>query len=107
MFLKMRTSIRTGILPNIRNIAHIAFARGLIPKDTQRAITGGQMSDDVRTDRFLEGLEPKIRLDGTCLMKFVEVLRQSDPAYHDTLIKDISKCVLLVVYIIAWGYIYI
>ena len=106
MFLKMRTSIRTGILPNIRDIAHRAFAQALIPKNTQRAITDGQMSTEERTDRFLEGLEPKIKLDGTCLMKFVEVLRQSDP-YHDTLIKDISKCVLLVVYIIAWGYIYI
>ena len=97
----MRTSIQTGILHNIRNIAHIAFAQALIPKDTQRAITEGQMSTDERTDRFLEGLESKIRLDGTCLMMFVEVLRQSDPAYHDTLIRDISKCVLLVVYLIG------
>ena len=103
VFLKMRPSIRTGILPNIRNIAHIAFAQGLIPKDIQRAITDGQMSDDERTDRFLEGLEPKIRLDGTCLMKFVEVLRQSDPDYHDTLIKNISKLVVYIIIITCMG----
>ena len=94
MFLEKRVTIRTGIMSTVQHdLAHEAFAKGLISKGVHRTVTDSRnnWTVDARTDAFLEELESKIRLDCTALKIFVDVLMESDAAYYDALIRTIRN----------------
>lgn len=94
VFLGKRLSVRTKILNTVRyDLAHEAFAKGLISKGVLRIVTDplNNLTGDARTDLFLDELESSIRTDPTALMQFLNVLNESDAAYYATLIRTISE----------------
>ena len=93
VFQEKRLILHTGILNNIQDIARRAFARSLIPGGVSRIITDtlNHLTADERTDQLLKELESRVKIDPAVLMKFVDVLRDSDAACYSTLITTISK----------------
>ena len=93
VFQEKRLILHTGILNNIQDIARRAFAHSLIPGGVNRSITDtlNHLTADERTDQLLKELESRIRVDPAVLLKFVEVLRESDSACYATLISTIGK----------------
>lgn len=75
------------------DLAHQAYAKGLISKVMHRTVADARnhLTVDERTDLFMEELESKIRIEATALVKFVDVLRESDSVYYAILIQLISK----------------
>ena len=94
VFLEKRSTIRTGIMSSVQHdVAQKAYARSLISDSVHRNVTGtlNRLTSDERTDIFLDELEQRIRNDPIVLEYFVQVLRQSDAAYYDVIIRIISK----------------
>ena len=99
VFLEKCPIIRTGILNSVHGIAPGAYARGLISDVVHRTVTDAcnHLTVDERTDIFLNELESRIKIDASVLATFVDVLRQSDPVYHATLIRTISESTSLII----------
>ena len=97
VFRENRSTIHTGILLNIHDIAHRAHSKHLISERVYRDATGtlNRLTADEKTERFLEELECRIKIDPCVLDNFVDVLRERDCVYHKTLIKAISELVLI------------
>ena len=93
VFQEKRFILHTGILNNIQDIARRAFAWHLIPGGVSRIITDpfNHLTTDERTDQLLKELESRVKIDPAVLMKFVDMLRESDAACYSTLISNISK----------------
>lgn len=94
VFLKKRLTIRTKVLNNVHyDLAHEAYAKGLISKGVLRTVTDSRnnLTGDARTDLFLDELESSIRTDPTALTQFLSVLGESDAAYYAILIRNISE----------------
>ena len=95
VFMKKLPIIRTGILHSVQHdIAHEAYAQGLISKAVHRTVTGAlnRLTADERTDLFMDELESRIRLDSTVLTKFVDLLQRSDSTCYGALVGNISEC---------------
>ena len=93
VFKEQSDTIRTGILNNVQHdVAQKAYSRSLISDKVHRDVTGtlNRLMPDERTDLFMAELEQRIRNDPTVLMKFVNLLRQSDAAYYKVVIDTIS-----------------
>ena len=100
VFQEKRYILHIGILNNIQDIARRAFARSLIPDGVSRIMTDtlSHLTADERTDQLLKELESRIRVDPAVLMKFIDVLRDSDAACYATLINIISRfCTITVI----------
>ena len=94
VFLEKLPVIRNGIFNSIQHgIAPRAYACGLTCQESHRAImdSHSNLTADMRTDIFLNDLESRIRIDAASLTTFIEVLTQSDAAYHAPLTKIIGK----------------
>ena len=94
VFTQHLPTIRTGILHGVQHdIAHKAYAQGLISKAVHRNVTGAlnRLTPDERTDIFMDELETRIGIDAIVLTKFVDILRSSDPAYYGALVRKISE----------------
>lgn len=94
MFKEIYSAICTGISSTVQHdIAHEAYAKGLISKVVHRTISDplNRLTKDERTDIFMEELESKITNDPTALIQFVNVLKESDASYYKDLIRNISK----------------
>ena len=91
VFTKHIPTIRMGILHGVQHdIAHEAYAQGLISKAVHRTVTGAlnRLTPDERTDLFMEELESRIRIDTTVLTKFVDLLKSS---CYEALVRSISE----------------
>ena len=94
VFTQHLPSICTGILHGVQHdIAHKAYAQGLISKEVHRTVTGAlnRLTPDERTNFFLYELMTRIKIDAVVLTEFVDILKSSDPAYYGALIRKISE----------------
>ena len=94
VFTQHLPTIRTGILHGVQHdIAHKAYAQGLISKAVHRHVTGAlnRLTPDERTDIFMDELETRIGIDAVVLTEFVDILKSSDPAYYGALVRKISE----------------
>ena len=91
VFLENRSTIRTGILNSVQHgIAGRAYSRGLISTAVYRTVTDSSstLTASQRTHIFLNEVESSINNNSSALAIFVEVLIESDAAYHATLIRS-------------------
>ena len=98
VFTQHLPSIRTGILHGVQHdIAHKAYAQGLISKAVHRIVTGAlnRLTPDERTDIFMDELETRIGIDAIVLTEFVDILKSSG-SYYEALVRKISEssCVI-------------
>ena len=96
VFHERRSAIHTGILCTVCSVAHRAFAKHLISDTVRRDVTGtlSPLTPDQKTNRFLEELECKIRLDASVLSEFIDILKELDAVYYRGLIKTLGKLFL-------------
>ena len=93
VFTQHLPAIRRGILHSVQHdIAHEAYAQGLISKEVHRNVTGAlnRLTPDERTDIFMDELETRIGIDAVVLTKFVDILKSSE-SYYEALVRKISE----------------
>ena len=93
VFLESYSAIQTGIMHSVCDVAHRAFSKHLISDTVRRDVTGtlSPLTPDQKTNRFLEELECRIRLDASALNKFIDILKELNAEYYKALTKTLSE----------------